>query len=69
MRGHDHDHVVADAHAKRAEIDAASGDRHALAARVEEQRQAAAALLDKSRDAVRRNHFSEAIIESMRRRP
>lgn len=62
-----HDHIVADAHAKRDQIDGQRDERHALAERVGVQRQRAAALLHQSRDAVARNHFAEAIVKSMRR--
>lgn len=66
MAAHD-DHIIADADAKRAEMDDAAGDRHALAERVGVQRHVAAALLHQSREAVARNHFAEAILQSMRR--
>lgn len=66
MAAHD-DHIVADANAKLAEIDGHRADRHELAGRVAAQRAAAAELLNRSRDAVARNHFAEAIMQSMRR--
>lgn len=68
-RRYDDDAIIVDARAKRAEVTRAQSQVHTLRDRLKAQRREAAELLTESREAIARNHFAEAILQSMRRKP
>ena len=62
------DPIVEDADGRRADFEHQLAQVRAARPAVDARRREAAELLAVSRDAERRNHFAEAIAESMRRR-
>ncbi|MGC5249485.1 DUF7620 family protein [Gordonia sp. DT219] len=63
------DPVVVDAEVRRSAFEAETERVRAARPEVDARRAEAATLLEQSREAERRNHFAEAIMQSMRRLP
>lgn len=61
------DPVVEDARAQRADFERQLDEVREGRSEVDQRRKQAAQLLERSQEALRRNHFAEAIVHSMRR--